>query len=127
MSIWEEIFMLAQLKHKTRELGLHSFAPGLDFLHLRSNAKAISLTSSWTTAEAENWLHNLRGDRGCQRRVLLSLSATSADTLGVIAAAPSLLGLGSQSVNRSLSLISLGHSQLVTSCIRNSTSFTMHG
>ena len=112
MSIWEEIFMLAQLKHKTKELGLHSFAPGLDFLHLRSNAKAISLTSSWTTAEAENWLHNLRGDRGCQRRVLLSLSATSADTLGVIAAAPSLLGLGSQSVNRSLSVISLGHSQL---------------
>ena len=72
-------------------------------------------------------MHNLRGDRGGQRRVLLSLSATSADTLGVIAAAPSLLGLGSQSVNRSLSVISLGHSQLVTSCIRNSTSFTMHG
>ena len=54
MSIWEEIFMLAQLKHKTKELGLHSFAPELDFLLLRSNAKAISLTSSWTTAEAEN-------------------------------------------------------------------------
>ena len=81
-----------------------------DFLRLRSNAKAIRLTSSWTTAEAENWLHNLRGDRGCQRSVLLSLSATSADTLWVLAAAPSLLGLGARSVNRSLSVISLSHS-----------------